>query len=248
MAIIKIMPCLGIKGEKVTKCTDAGDPLEMAVRYQEEGADELALIDIAARSEQRKIRPGLVKKISSSLNIPLTIGGGISTLDDICQLLDIGATKVILNTAAVDNPQLIEDAARLFYAQKLLVAIDARTNARMPSGYEVMVQGTAQQTGIDVVEWACKCAELGAGTILATAIDQDGTRNGYDLKLTKAISESVILPVAASGGAGSLEHFCQGAAKGGAGILLASSVFHSGELGIGEVKGYLQSKGLRVNL
>jgi len=254
MDAIKIMPCLDMKEGRVVKgihfvdFKDAGDPVENAAFYENEGADELAMLDIAATLENRKTRLEWVNNVSSVIKIPLTVGGGISTLEDIEMVFKAGANKVSMNSAAVKNPELIREASRLFGQQKITIAIDARRNRAMPSGFELVVSGGTKPVGRDAVEWARQCEELGAGVILPTSMDGDGTQAGYDLEFTKAISEAVHLPVVASGGAGKLEHFYDAVVKGGAQILLAASVFHYRIFRIGEVKEYLQAKGLRVNL
>jgi len=254
METINIMPCLDMKEGRVVKginfvdLKDAGDPVENAKRYQEEGADELAMLDIAATLENRKTRLEWVRNVSSVINIPLTVGGGISSLEDIELVLEAGAGKVSMNSAAVKNPQLIRDAAEQFGSERITVAVDARRNREMPSGFELVVSGGTKPVGKDAIAWAKECQQLGAGVILPTSMDGDGTQNGYDLEFTRAISDVVDLPVVASGGAGKLEHFYDAAVRGGARILLAASVFHYRILSIGEVKEYLQGKGLQVNL
>ena len=254
MGTIKIMPCLDMKEGKVVKginfinLKDAGDPVENAALYQKEGADELAMLDIAATLENRKTRLEWIKNVSSVINIPLTVGGGISSLEDIELVLEAGASKISMNSAAVKNPELIREAADKFGSEKITVAIDGKGNKGMPSGFELVVSGGTKPVGKDAVSWAKECQKRGAGVILPTSMDADGTKNGYDLEFTKAISDAVDLPVVASGGAGTLEHFYEGAVKGGAQILLAASVFHYRILGIKEVKEYLRGKGLEVNL
>jgi cyclase len=254
MGTIKIMPCLDMKDGRVVKgihfvdLKDAGDPVENAAFYQKEGADELAMLDIAATVENRKTRLEWVRNVSSVINIPLTVGGGISTLEDIELVLDAGANNISMNSAAVKNPDLIKQSAKAFGSEKVTVAIDARRNTAMPSGFELVVSGGTKPVGKDAVEWAKQCQDLGAGIILPTSMDGDGTQSGYDIEFTKAISDVVTLPVIASGGAGSLEHFSEAAIQGGAAILLAASVFHYRILSIKEVKEYLKSKGLQVNL
>jgi len=251
---IKIMPCLDMKEGRVVKgihfvdLKDAGDPVENAAFYEKEGADELAMLDIAATVENRKTRLEWVKNVSSIIHIPLTVGGGISTLEDIESVLKAGADKVSMNSAAVKNPDLIRQAAQRFGHEKVTVAIDARRNKKMASGFELVVSGGTQPVGKDAVAWAKQCQELGAGAILPTSMDGDGTQAGYDLEFTKAISDAVNLPVIASGGAGKLEHFYEGVVQGGAQILLAASVFHYRLFKIKEVKEYLRKKGLPVNL
>jgi cyclase len=254
MSTIKIMPCLDMKDGRVVKgvhfvdIKDAGDPVENAVFYEKEGADELAMLDIAATLENRKTRLEWVKNVSSVIQIPLTVGGGVSTLEDIKLVLRAGADKVSMNSAAVKDPDLVRKASRKFGKDKITVAIDARRNKAMPSGFELVVSGGTKPVGKDAVAWAKQVQELGAGVILPTSMDGDGTQAGYDLEFTRAIADAVNLPVVASGGAGNLEHFYEGAVKGGAHILLAASVFHYRILRIKEVKEYLRKKGLQVNL
>jgi cyclase len=254
MDTINIMPCLDMKEGRVVKgihfvdLKDAGDPVENAKRYQEEGADELAMLDIAATLENRKTRLEWVRSVSSVIDIPLTLGGGISTLKDIELALEAGADKVSMNSAAVRNPQLVQDAAEKFGADRITVAIDARRNQEMPSGFELVVSGGTKPVGKDAIGWAMECQKLGAGVILPTSMDGDGTQDGYDIEFTRAISDAVNLPVVASGGAGTLEHFYEAVVDGGARVLLAASVFHYKILSIGEVKEYLRGKGLQVNL
>jgi imidazole glycerol-phosphate synthase subunit HisF len=253
MNIVKIMPCLDMKDGRVVKgihfasLKDAGDPVANAAYYQKEGADELAMLDIAATLENRKTRLEWVNKVSSAITIPLTVGGGISSLADIELVLKAGASKVSMNSAAVSNPELVKQASLKFGPEKIVVAVDARRNNGMPSGFELVVSGGTKPTGKDAIAWARQCQELGAGAILPTSIDGDGTQTGYDLEFTKAVSDVVTLPVIASGGAGTLEHFYEGVIKGGAQILLAASVFHYRILSIGQVKEYLKSKGIPVN-
>jgi cyclase len=254
MAIIKIMPCLDMKNGRIVKgihfvgLKDAGDPVENATYYEKEGADELAMLDIAATVENRKTRLEWVRNVAAVINIPLTVGGGIASLEDIEMVLDAGADNVSMNSAAVNNPKLIEKASRQFGPEKVTVAIDARRNKDMPSGFELVVSGGTKPFGKDAVSWAKQCQELGAGTILPTSMDGDGTQAGYDLEYTKAISGAVDIPVVASGGAGNLEHFYDGVVKGGADILLAASVFHYRILSIRQVKEYLRDRGIQVIL
>jgi len=254
MEIIKIMPCLDMKEGRVVKgihfvdLKDAGDPVENAALYQREGADEMAMLDIAATVENRKTRLEWVRNVSSVIDIPLTLGGGISTLEDIDLVLEAGAEKISMNSAAVKSPDLVSDAAKRFGSERITVAIDARRNKKMPSGFELVVSGGTRPVGKDAIEWAKRCQELGAGVILPTSMDGDGTQAGYDLEFTKAISDAVDLPVVASGGAGRLEHFYEGVVLGGAQVLLAASVFHYRLLTIRDVKEYLREKGLKVNL
>ena len=232
MEIIKIMPCLDMKDGRVVKgvnfvnIKDAGDPVENAAFYEQEGADELAMLDIAATVENRKTRLEWVKNVSSVISIPLTVGGGIGSLEDIELVLNAGASKVSMNSAAVKNPDLVGQAARAFGSETITIAIDGRRNPAMPSGFEVVVAGGTKPVGKDAVEWAKQCEALGASVLLPTSMDGDGTRAGYDLEFTRAIADAVTLPVVASGGAGTLEHFYEAVVRGGAQILLAASVFH----------------------
>jgi len=254
MSAIKIMPCLDMKDGRVVKgihfvdLRDAGDPVENAAFYQKEGADELAMLDIAATVENRKTRLEWVKSVSGAISIPLTVGGGIGSLEDIDLVLKAGASHVSMNSAAVKNPDLVKQAADRFGSGKVVIAVDARRNKELPSGFELVVSGGTKPVGQDAIAWARRCEELGAGTILPTSMDGDGTLAGYDLEFTKAISDAVKLPVIASGGAGTLEHFHEGVVKGGADVLLAASVFHFRTLSIGQVKEYLRGKGHKVNL
>ncbi|MBS3920449.1 MAG: imidazole glycerol phosphate synthase subunit HisF [Deltaproteobacteria bacterium] len=254
MSTITIMPCLDMKEGRVVKgvhfvdIKDAGDPVQNAAFYEKEGADELAMLDIAATLENRKTRLEWVKNVSSVIKIPLTVGGGIATLEDIELVLKAGANKFSMNSAAVKNPELVRQASRRFGKEKVTVAIDARRNKTMPSGFELVVSGGTKPVGQDAVTWAKQCQELGAGVILPTSMDGDGTQAGYDLEFTKAISDAVDLPVVASGGAGKLEHFYEAVAQGGAQILLAASVFHYRLFSIKQVKEYLKQKGIQVNL
>ena len=254
MSTVKIMPCLDMKNGRVVKgihfvdLRDAGDPVQNAAFYQKEGADELAMLDIAATVENRKTRLEWVKNVAAAIDIPLTVGGGIGSLEDIDLVLAAGADQVSMNSAAVKNPKLVRQAAEKFGSAKIVVAIDARRNKAMPSGFELVVSGGTKPVGQDAIAWARRCEELGAGTILPTSMDGDGTLAGYDLEFTKAVSDAVKLPVIASGGAGKLEHFYDAVVKGGAQIVLAASVFHFRTLSIRQVKEYLRSKGIEVNL
>jgi len=254
MDTIKIMPCLDMKEGRVVKgvhfvdLKDAGDPVENASLYQREGADELAMLDIAATLENRTTRLEWVKNVSSVITIPLTVGGGIASLEDIALVLEAGAAKTSMNSAAVKNPGLVAEAVKQFGSEKIVIAVDARRNADLPSGFELVVSGGTKPVGKDAIEWARQCEGLGAGVILPTSMDGDGTLAGYDLEFTKAVSDAVSVPVIASGGAGTLEHFYEGAVKGGAQILLAASVFHFRTIAIRQVKEYLREKGLKVNL
>ena len=220
--------------------------MENAAFYQAEGADELAMLDIAATLENRKTRLEWVRKVAAVLSIPLTVGGGISSIEDIEMVLGAGASKVSMNSAAVKNPGLIREAADRFGSDKITVAIDAKRNADMVSGFELVVSGGTLPIAKDAVAWAKTCQEMGAGVILPTSMDGDGTKAGYDIPFTKAISSAVTLPVVASGGAGKLEDFYEAVVEGGACVLLAASVFHFRLLKIRDVKDYLKGKGLTV--
>ena len=254
METIKIMPCLDMKDGRVVKgvnfvdIKDAGDPVENAALYQREGADELAMLDIVATLENRKNRLEWVKAVSSVITIPLTVGGGISELEDVELLLSAGADKVSINTAAVRRPELVAEVAKAFGSERITVAIDGRRNDAMRSGFELVVSGGTKPVGRDAAEWARRCEALGAGVLLPTSMDGDGTKAGYDLAFTKAISDAVSVPVVASGGAGTLEHFYEAVAVAGASVLLAASVFHFRLLSIGQVKAYLRDRGIPVYL
>jgi imidazole glycerol-phosphate synthase subunit HisF len=252
MDAIKIMPCLDMKEGRVVKgvhfvdIRDAGDPVEHARFYQEEGADELAMLDIAATQENRKTRLEWVNKVSSVISIPLTVGGGIGSLNDIEAVLGAGADKVSINSAAVRNPDLIREATEAFGPGKITVAIDARRNKAMASGFELVVSGGNVPVAKDAVDWALRCEQLGAGTLLPTSMDGDGTLSGYDIPFTRAIADAVKLPVVASGGAGRLEDFEKAVTEGHASIVLAASVFHFRTFSIAEVKAFLRSRGIKV--
>ncbi len=254
MKTIRIMPCLDMRDGRVVKgvnfvhIRDAGDPVEHASFYEKEGADELAVLDISATLENRKTRLEWIKNISSVITIPLTVGGGISSLDDIEKVMQAGADRVLMNTAAVKNPGLIKEASGAYGSQTVTIALDGRRNPEMPSGFELVVSGGTNPTGKDAIDWAVECRDLGAGVLLPTSMDGDGTKKGFDIEFIKAISRKVTIPVVASGGAGELDHFYQGAVLGGAEILLAASVFHYRTFSIRQVKEYLSGKGLKVNL
>ena len=254
MKNIKIMPCLDmregrvVKGIKFVDIRDAGDPVEHAAFYEREGADELGVLDISATLEGRKTRLEWVKNISSVITIPLTVGGGISSLEDIEKVMEAGADKILMNSAAVKNPELIRQASDAYGARTVTVALDGRRNPAMPSGFELVVSGGTMPTGKDAVAWAGECRDLGAGVLLPTSMDGDGTKKGYDIEFIRAVSEKAGIPVVASGGAGELDHFYQGAVLGKAEILLAASVFHYRTFSIKQVKEYLREKGLQVNL
>jgi cyclase len=254
MTTIKVMPCLDMKEGRVVKgvhfvdIRDAGDPVQNAAFYEKEGADELAMLDIAATVENRKTRLEWVRNVAKAITIPLTVGGGIGSLEDIELVLKAGASKVSMNSAAVKNPQLIKQASQKFDRDRITIAIDGRRNQKMASGFEVVISGGTKPAGKDAAAWAKECEKLGAGILLPTSMDGDGTKAGYDLDFTAAISKAVKLPVVASGGAGKLEHFYEAVVTGGATVVLAASVFHFRILSIRQVKEYLRSKGLQVNL
>lgn len=252
MKPVRIIPCLDMKDGRVVKgvhfvdLRDAGDPVENARFYQEQGADELAMLDIAATLENRKTRLEWAQAVSEVIDIPLTVGGGIGSLEDIEALFEVGVAKASMNSAAVARPELVREAAQAFGSKRVIVAIDGRRNAEMPSGFEVVVSGGSKGTGRDCVEWAKQCEELGAGEILPTSMDGDGTLAGYDIAFTRAIADAVSLPVIASGGAGTLEHFYEGVVDGGASAVLAASVFHFRAFTVREVKEHLASRGIPV--
>ncbi len=250
MRTIRIIPCLDIKGGRVVKgvnfenLRDARDPVEAAAAYCREGADELVFLDIFATVEDRKTRLDWVKRVRDVVTIPFAVGGGIGSVDDMKALLSIGVDKVSINTAAVMNPELVSRAAQEFGKSRLVVAIDAK---KIKSGkWEVFIRGGRTPSGLDAVEWAKQAAKLGAGEILLTSMDRDGTKDGYDLELTEAITSAVNIPVIASGGAGKLEHFYEVFINSGADAALAASLFHYGELSVVEVKEYLKAKGIPV--
>ena len=248
----RIIPCLDVtagrvvKGVKFVNLRDAGDPVELAAYYNAEGADELVFLDITASYEQRTTMLDVVRRTAEQVFIPVTVGGGIRSIEDIRATLGAGADKTSLNTAAVQNPDLLRSGAEQFGAQCIILAIDARSNSSMPCGYEVFIHGGRTPTGMDVLEWAQRGVDLGAGEILLTSMDRDGTQQGYDLALTALVSNNVSVPVIASGGIGTLEHFYDGLIAGGADAVLAASIFHFGQLRVCEVKDYLQKKGITV--
>lgn len=247
----RIIPCLDIKDGRTVKGTnfvelrDAGDPVELAMRYCTEGADELVFLDITASHEKRKTLATLVRLIATHINIPFTVGGGINTTDDVYVLLDNGADKVSVNTSAVQQPNLVSELARNFGSQCVVVAIDARFTGK---DWEVVIHGGRTATGLSAVEWATRVAMEGAGEILLTSMDHDGTRNGFALELTERISRSVSVPVIASGGAGTKQHFADVFKTGAADAALAASIFHFSEIGIEELKLFLQAQGIAVRL
>ena len=251
----RIIPCLDVTGGRVVKGTsfidlrDAGDPVEMAAFYYQEGADELVFLDIGATPEGRETMAGVVERVSEQVFIPLTVGGGLRNTQDMRRMLEAGADKTAINTAAVQRPELISQGAKRFGSQCIVVAIDARRAGNGDkAGWEVMTHGGRAPTGIDAVEWARKAVALGAGEILLTSWDADGHRAGYDLELTRAISEAVTVPVIASGGAGSLEHLYQALVSGKADAVLAASIFHYRTYSIKQAKDYLAQKGIPVRI
>ncbi|MFL6210303.1 MAG: imidazole glycerol phosphate synthase subunit HisF [Pyrinomonadaceae bacterium] len=250
----RIIPCLDIdrgrvvKGIRFVSLTDAGDPVEQAQRYDAEGADELTFLDITASADKRAIVAELVRRVADEVFIPFTVGGGLNSVADIRAILRAGADKVSLNTAAVKQPALISAGAETFGSQCIVVAIDARRRQMTDegAGWEVYTHGGRERVGWDAVEWAMRAEQLGAGEILLTSMDRDGTRDGYDLALTRAMSAAVSIPVIASGGAGTLEHFYDALTAGGASAVLAASLFHFGQYQIGAVKDYLRARGVHV--
>lgn len=249
----RIIPCLDIdhgrvvKGVRFVNIRDAGDPVEVAAMYDRAGADELVFLDITASSESRSIALQTVEAVAKQVFLPLTVGGGVRTVEDFRMLLRAGADKVSVNSSAVKNPQLIADAAKIFGSQCVVVAIDAKRRAD-GKGSEVYLNGGRVATGLDALEWAKQAERLGAGEILLTSMDTDGEKQGYDLPLTRAVGEAVSIPVIASGGAGSMEHFEQVLTEGKADAALAASLFHYKEMEIGELKKYLHGKGVPVRL
>jgi cyclase len=256
MKLIKIIPCLDVKDGRVVKgikfvnLRDARDPVEAAEAYCREGADELVFLDIAATVESRGTRLEWVKKVAEKVTIPFAVGGGIRNTEDMKALFDLGVNKVSVNTAAVRNPELIREASKKFGKEKLVVAIDGRKNPPRSGRprLEVIVKSGSEAAGIDIVDWAKSVEKLGAGEILLTSKDADGTKEGYDLEMTRAVAEAVKIPVTASGGAGKLEHLYEAVTIGKASAVLAASIFHFGEISIPEAKRYLKEKGIPVKI
>jgi len=250
----RIIVCLDVAAGRVVKgvgfadLRDAGDPIEAAKAYDEAGADELCFLDITASQEGRETLLDLVRRTADSIFLPLTVGGGVRSVEDVRRLLLSGADKVAINSAAVTRPELISEVAERFGSQAVVVGIDARARKAPARGWEVHTHGGHRSTGLDAVEWACRAAELGAGEILLTSMDRDGTRQGYDIELTRAVAEAVPIPVIASGGVGSLEHLYEGFAAGRADAVLAASIFHFGQHTVPEAKRYLASRGIPVRL
>ena len=250
----RIIPCLDVDAGRVVKgvcfidIRDAGDPVEIARRYDEQGADELAFLDITASVDKRNIMIDVVAAVAGQVFIPLTVGGGIRNLEDIHKLLHAGADKISINTAAVKQPEFVRAASTRYGAQCIVVAIDAKQSGATESGWEVYTHGGRIATGLDAIRWARNMAEMGAGEILLTSMDRDGTRKGFDLELTRRVSESVTIPVIASGGVGTLEHLVEGVLQGKADAVLAASIFHFGEHTVAEVKLMMKQHGIDVRL
>ena len=252
----RIIPCLDVANGRVVKgvqfvdIRDAGDPVEVARRYDREGADEITFLDITATHDNRDTMVHVVEQVASEVFIPLTVGGGIKTLEDIRRMLNAGADKVGINSAAVFNPEFVRDAAQRFGSQCIVVAIDAKKASQVgePECWEIFTHGGRKATGIDAIEWAKKMVNYGAGEILLTSMDRDGTREGFDLSLTRAISECVSVPVIASGGVGNLEHLAEGVIQGKADAVLAASIFHFAEYSIQEAKAHMASRGIEMRL
>ncbi|MBS0513034.1 MAG: imidazole glycerol phosphate synthase subunit HisF [Proteobacteria bacterium] len=248
----RIIPCLDVNAGRVVKgvnfveLRDAGDPVEIARRYDEQGADEITFLDITASSDARDIILHVVEQVAEQVFIPLTVGGGVRSVDDVRRLLNAGADKVSMNTAAVSNPQLVHDAASKVGSQCIVVAVDAKRTA--PGKWQVFTHGGRNNTGLDAIEWARKVESLGAGEILLTSMDRDGTKVGFDLGLTRAVADAVGIPVIASGGVGTLEHLADGVTEGRADAVLAASIFHFGQHTVREAKELMRARGIEVRL
>jgi len=247
----RLIPCLDVTAGRVVKgvnfvaLRDAGDPVEIAARYDGEGADELAFLDITASSDERDILLHVIESVAARVFIPLTVGGGVRRVEDVRRLLNAGADKVSINTAAVQSPELVAQASGIVGNQCIVVAIDAK---RKDASWEVYTHGGRKATGLDAVDWARRMAEAGAGEILLTSMDRDGTRSGFDVELTRAVSEAVSVPVIASGGAGTLEHLAEGVLRGKADAVLAASIFHFGEFTLRQAKEHMKSRGIEMRL
>ena len=248
----RIIPCLDVtagrvvKGVNFVELRDAGDPVEIAKKYDDQGADELTFLDITASSDQRDIILHVIESVASQVFIPLTVGGGVRKVEDVRRLLNAGADKISINTSAVQNPGLVEAAAGKYGSQCIVVAIDAK--AKAGGGWEVFTHGGRNATGLDVIEWAQRMETLGAGELLLTSMDKDGTKSGFDLALTRAVSEAVGIPVIASGGVGNLQHLTDGISEGKANAVLAASIFHFGEYTVAQAKQYMADRGIAVRL
>jgi len=249
----RIIPCLDVNAGRVVKgvnfinLRDAGDPVEIARRYNDEGADEITFLDITASSDQRGLILDIIERVADQVFIPLTVGGGIRAVDDVRRLMNAGADKISINTSAVSNPTLVKSASDRFGSQAIVVAIDARKRTN-GEGWEVFTHGGRTPTGLDAVEWAQRVTSLGAGEILLTSMDRDGTRSGFDLALTRAVAEAVSVPVIASGGVGSLDDLADGVIEGKADAVLAASIFHFGEFTVGQAKKHLAARGIEMRL
>jgi len=257
MALAKrIIPCLDVDNGRVVKgvnfvdIRDAGDPVEVAARYNREGADEITFLDITASSDNRKTTIDMVEAIASEVFIPLTVGGGIRKVEDIRTMLNAGADKVAINTAAIHNPELVKEAAEYYGSQCIVVAIDAKKVSKEgePDKWDIFTHGGRNDTGIDAVEWASKMADYGAGELLVTSMDKDGTKSGFNIPLTKAIVDAVNIPVIASGGVGNLQHLADGVLKAGADAVLAASIFHFNEYTVDEAKQYMSDQGIEMRI
>ena len=261
----RIIPCLDVTGGRVVKgvnfveLRDAGDPVEIAARYNDQGADELTFLDITATSDGRDLILHIIEAVASQVFIPLTVGGGVRTVEDVRRLLNAGADKISFNSAALANPQVIEDASHKYGAQCIVVAIDAKRRSQddaqrlvdgraIGPGWDVFSHGGRKNTGLDAVAWATEMARRGAGEILLTSMDRDGTKAGFDLALTRAVSDAIHVPVIASGGVGTLEHLADGVTLGGADAVLAASIFHYGEFTVGQAKAHMAARGIPVRI
>ncbi|MBL0122236.1 MAG: imidazole glycerol phosphate synthase subunit HisF [Betaproteobacteria bacterium] len=249
----RIIPCLDVNAGRVVKgvnfinLRDAGDPVEVAKRYNDEGADEITFLDITASSDQRGLILDIIERVADQVFIPLTVGGGIRVVDDVRRLMNAGADKISINTSAVTNPDLVKAAADRFGSQAIVVAIDARKRVNS-EGWEVFTHGGRTPTGLDAIQWAQRVTELGAGEILLTSMDRDGTKSGFDLALTRNVAEAVSVPVIASGGVGTLDHLAEGVIEGKADAVLAASIFHFGEFTVGQAKRHMAARGIEMRL